>query len=414
MRNFLFIFFFYSCFSFSQKLDTDSLLLVVKKNYIEKEYDLMKSNIDLGIANSPNYLDYYLFRAKYYQLNKNNFSAIEDLEHIININSEYIDAYYLLISTNYILKNYDEASKYISILENKIKPQEYYTLLISYYTETKNINKLKKSLKEAISKFEDNESYKVQLDNLNKTYYYNKISYTYNNTVFDVNFQGPWHLNSLEFLMKRNKITVISRLDYADRRSIDQNYITGYQFNLEAYLTTGKKSYSFLGYSFSNDSPPFPKMKLNYSYFRNYESSFESETGIRYSKFDNLNLITGVVGLSKYYKDYIFSAKLYSLFYRDNLSYSIFFKTKKNLINNKILSSYNVILGYGQNPDERYLQNIINQRLNLNSFIAGFGFETITYKNFTFSTQFLLNNQEYQENKYLREFNINLSINYKF
>ena len=414
MRNFLFIFFFYSCLSFSQIIDTDSLLIVVKKNFIDREYDLMKLNIDLGLENSPDYLDYYLFRAKYNNLNNENYKAKEDLEYIIEHNSDYIDAYYLLISTNYILKNYEETYKYISILENKIKPQDYYNLLITFYSETKNINKLKNSLKDAVNKFEDNLSYKKQLDNLNKEYYYNKISYTYNNTVFDLNFQGPWHLNSLEFLMKRNKITLITRLDYTDRRSIDQNYITGYQFNTEAYLVTGKKSYSFLGYSFSNHSPPFPKMKLNYSYFRNYDSSYESETGIRYTKFDNLDLITGVIGLSKYYKNYMFSVKLYSLFNKDNLSNSIFIKAKKNLLNNKFLSSYNVILGYGQNPDERYLQNIINQRLNLNSFISGFGFETITYKNFTFSTQFLLNNQEYQENKYLRELNTNLSINYKF
>lgn len=412
MKKYLLLILF-SGFSFGQSINTDSLLLEVKKSIAIKDIQKAKEQINLGINNSPEYLDFYLFKAIILNQEKKHNEALITYEHITDKNIYYYDAHLGVINTLIMLNQLKTAQKKLDTAKTIFKNNEhdFNKLQITILKNERDFEKLKDTLIKYNKIYSNDFIYKIELENLNEKYFYNQFGATYNNTFFNRKGIGPWHISSLEYLRKTPKLTFVSRLNYGNRRSFDTYKIFGYQFESEFYLLHNLKSYSFTNVSIGENNSPFPNFKVGYSYFRNFRKDFEYELGIRYINFDNVNLLSSVIGLTYYKNNLIYNLKNYSII---NKGYypSFIFSAKYNKQSN-FTKQYHFLIGYGTNPDELFLLGLLNQRKTFQSFRLGIGTKTFFTKKLQMNLQFTCNYQEYIENKYQIEFNTNLSILYK-
>ena len=73
-----------------------------------------------------------------------------------------------------------------------------------------------------------------------------------------------------------------------------------------------------------------------------------------------------------------------------------------------------VLTGYGTSPDERVTLGQFEQRVALNSYRLGAGYYRLLWKHYCVGLQGVYNHQEYTPNNYQNEFDLFLSVQYKF
>lgn len=115
----------------------------------------------------------------------------------------------------------------------------------------------------------------------------------------------PWNLAYLQYSRKTKIGTVIGRLNYANRFKTDD-----FQFEADAYPSTGKHSYLYLNAGFSGVKL-FPKYRFGAEYYQGLPLSFEASLGFRHLIFSSsdVTIYTGSVG--KYWGNFWFSFREY-------------------------------------------------------------------------------------------------------
>ena len=126
------------------------------------------------------------------------------------------------------------------------------------------VQKILKSDKKNTAAFELSENIKRNLQK-------NRISLQYDRDDFNKLFD-PWDGISLSYSRRTKTFgSVIARLNYANR------FLSpGYQFELDAYPSLGKKMYAYLNVGYSADAI-FPEYKWSASIYRNLGRAFEGD-----------------------------------------------------------------------------------------------------------------------------------------
>ncbi len=127
----------------------------------------------------------------------------------------------------------------------------------------------------------------------------NALMVDYINDFFDN--QAPWYMAYLQYNRKTKMGTVIGRVNYANRFSMND-----FQLEADAYPSTGKHNYLYLNAGVSG-AKLFPKYRFGAEFFQGLPKSFEASLGFRYLMFSSsdVTIYTGSVG--KYWGNYWFS-----------------------------------------------------------------------------------------------------------
>jgi YaiO family outer membrane protein len=398
---------------FAQNIDTDSLL--VKTLYElnpSKNYPKAIRMAKLGIKEAPDYLDFHMVLGRCYLLTKKTDSARIYFTHVIEKNPQYKEAFTYLSKLEIEEKNLQNA---ISTIDKAL----------IYYPEEKNFYLIKL---QAINLANDDENSIAFLKYLNQKYpkdtdlehqlielkiksVSDRIGINYNYTAISRDDIGPWHLLGLQYIRERKKLTMIGRINYADRRGFGSSIRSGIQYEFETYFQNNKKSYSFTNIGYSDDIV-FPEIRLAYSYFQNLGKGWEGDIGIRYTKTIDTDLYSGVLGVGKYIGSYWINLR--SFIQKDlNKIHPSFTATTRYYFDTKY-DYATVIAGYGSSPDERVALGQFQQRLSLNSYRIGAGYYKLFYQHYCIGIQAILNHQEYVSNRFQNEFDTFFSIQYKF
>jgi YaiO family outer membrane protein len=397
----------------AQKIDTDSLLV---KTYYElsttKKYEKAIKLAQLGIKKAPNYLDFYIVLGRSYMLTKKIDSSRVYFNHVINENTKY-----------------KEAFSYLTILEiqdkNLVNANSCIDKALNYYPDDLNFNMLKLQILERendddktfnylnylIAKYPANADLKQKLTQLKIKSDSDRIGINYNYTAFSRSSVGPWQLTSLQYIRERKKITLISRLSYADRQSFGNSISSGIQYEFETYIKNNQKSYSYINTSFSDDTV-FPKLRLGYSYFHNFKKAWEGDIGVRYTQTIDNDIYASVIGIGKYIGSYWLNLRSYLQINNKEVNPAFtataryYFDTKYDYVT--------VLTGYGSSPDERVSLVDLEQRISLNSYRIGAGYFRQFGNQFITGAQIMINHQEYIANKFQNEADIFLTLQYKF
>ncbi len=201
---------------------------------------------------------------------------------------------------------------------------------------------------------------------------FNKLGAEYSYTFFNRERNldhGTWQ-DCIIFYTK-NKLTVISRINYAHRTINNSITNDGFQLELEFIFKHTNKNYSY-GAVAIGEKNVFPQLRLAYSFFQYLGKGFEGDIGIRYAKTPEVNLYALVLGAGKYFGSYWINARGYFQLTNNNL-YPVFVATGRYYYNTKY-DYYSVLVGYGTSPDERMFTGLLNDRVSLKSYRIGAGY----------------------------------------
>lgn len=157
----------------------------------------------------------------------------------------------------------------------------------------------------------------------------------------------PWKRLYIEYHRLTDYGPVITRVNIANR--FDE---TGIQVEADSYPALGEKWYAYLNAGISG-SNLFPGLRLGGELYRELPSAFETSLGLRYLNFSDDDVIIFTGSVSKYWRDWFFSARPFITPQDTGTSASI------NLIGRRYFGNPLTYLslngGYGFSPDERRL-----------------------------------------------------------
>ncbi|MGM8362219.1 YaiO family outer membrane beta-barrel protein [Flavobacterium sp. ARAG 55.4] len=398
---------------FAQKIDTDNLLKEALHDVnVEKNYSAGLKKTKLGIKLAPDYLDFYLLTGRIYQLTQKRDSASYYFNYVIDKNPKYEEAFLYLINLNIEDQKYSEAEITVNqALQNYPENKNFRYKKLAIYQLKKDEQKEQDYLKNLELQYPNDPEIKQRIFIIETKNNSERIGVNYSYTAFDRKNYGPWHLGSLQYIRQRNWGSLIGRLSYANRFASGESVIDGIQYELESYIFTGKKSYSYLDAAYS-EKTVFPKLKLGYSYFQNFSKGWEADLGLRYVKTSDSDFTTAVIGLGKYIGSYWINLKSF-IQNTDNTVYPAFTLTTRYYFDTQF-DYLTLIAGYGSSPDDRSTFGQYENRVSLNSYRIGGGYFKLINNNYLTGLQLTVNNQEYAPDLKQNEIEIALMFQYKF
>lgn len=401
-------------FSFyGQKLDTDSLLVVTNKLInIDKNYSKAIELGHIGIKNAPNYLDFHIALGRAFKFTNEIDSARYYFNHVIVKNTKYKEAFSYLTQLEIEAKNFNIASL---VIDNAIathpEEKDFYMLKLRVVNMENNDKKTLHYLNVLTNKYPTDKNIKDQIFDLKLKSNSDRIGINHNLTTFDRAGVGPWNLTSFQYVRQRKRITLIGRINYTNRASFGQTISSGTLYEAESYVRLTKKTYSFINVGLGNDNV-FPKLRMNYSLYSSLGKRWENEIGIRYNKTINNENYSAVLGFGKYIGAGWLNLRSY-IQLGQNKPYPSLSTTYRYYFNSRF-EYFSLNAGFGTSPDERETIAQFEQRISLNSFRIGSGYNKVFLKKLLFGVQMGFNRQEYKINSYQNELNTSLQLQYQF
>ncbi|MEW5675919.1 YaiO family outer membrane beta-barrel protein [Flavobacterium enshiense] len=397
----------------AQKIDTDNLLKEASNEFNNKK-DAQKAIplAHIGIKEAPDYLDFHLLLGRIHWQQKAIDSARYYFNHVIAKNPKYKDAFLHLSKLELEQKNTSNAN---TVIDKGIAfypdEKEFYLLKADAVRLNNNDEETIAYLTQLAEKFPEDQRFQNEITELKLKTTSDRIGINYNYTTFSRDGVGPWHLVGLQYIRERKKLTVIGRINYADRRYFGESTNSGLQYEFETYFTNGKKSYSFTNIAVG-DKTVFPEFRFAYSYFHTLGKEWEGDLGFRYTKTPDEDLYAGVLGIGKYVGSYWFNLKSYWQ-WEDKKMYPAFTATARYYFDTKY-DYATLIAGYGTSPDERVTLGQFQQRVALNSYRIGVGYYRLLGEHYCIGLQGMYNRQEYMPEAFQDEFDLFITMQYKF
>lgn len=394
-----------------KKINSDSLLLVTNKTINEvKDYTKALELARLGKKIAPNYLDFHIALGRTHRFLNQKDSAAYYFNYVIAKNPRYREAF--LYQTQLCLEQQDTACARVTLhkgLELHPNAIELEKLKVRYLATQADDAKTLAYVEQLSAKYPDDMRLKAQVLELKLVSNSNRISVSYNYTGFNRPGVGPWNYTSLSFVRQRPGFSLIGRYSYANRVSYGQTKNSGSLFEVDAYVRLLPFSYSYFNIGTGNENF-FPKLRLSYSGYINWNGGWESELGMRYNQSTNNESYSGIAGLSKYIGNGFLNIR--SFFRFNQKPYPSFSVNYRNYGPNRF-NFWAASIGYGTSPDEREVLSQFVQRVTLKSYRFGLSYSKVFFKQWIMSATTSFNRQEYFENKFQNELNLSLQLQYQ-
>ncbi|MDP2453814.1 MULTISPECIES: YaiO family outer membrane beta-barrel protein [unclassified Kaistella] len=247
-------------------------------------------------------------------------------------------------------------------------------------------------------------SVKQQKDSLSEKKQ-NQIGIMHLQSVYDSGL-STMSITSVQYLRRINNenVTVIGRVNIRARAKTSST-----KYDLEAYIKHGKKHYSFVGASVS-DQKMFPGFEASYSFYSALKKGWELETGVKYLSAENFSLFTPVIGAAKEFGNNLVTFRNFFTFtqnefyYANILSWKNFFNEKRDY--------FSLMTGFGNAPDSKNI-DFSEGFISNESFFVGLGYEK-NLKPFKLSASSVYNRNNYSIGRKFNQFDFYLNLFYDF
>lgn len=271
----------------------------------EDNYDKARKIAYSALKKSPNYHGIRIFIARLYAWEENYTQARKELNYVLDRDPENRRALLFMIDVE------SWAGKKEQALEWAEKGLGYYPLDKEFMlSKAAVLQKMGKSSKaentylSILDRHPDSRDAQRGLESLESSQkkYSATVSYRYDHfkEIFD-----PWKF--LEFQLSRQTGigSVIGRVQYANRFATD-----GVQFNIDAYPSLFEGLYAYVSGGYSGSSI-YPRYRFGLSLYKSLPAAFELEGGVRYLVFTSSETDIYTASLSKYFGNYLFTARTY-------------------------------------------------------------------------------------------------------
>jgi YaiO family outer membrane protein len=235
----------------------------------------------------------------------------------------------------------------------------------------------------------------------------NKITFNYDYTSFDKQFEKPWQLASLAYGRSTGFGSVIGRVNVANR--FGEN---GVQAEVDAYPRINKTFYCYANVGYSGNVGVFPNVRAGFSLYANLPKSFEAEAGVRYLYFTSTTVVyTFAVG--KYYKNFLFTARTYQT--PSNLGFSQSYSLSGRYFLKGADDYVGLSMGSGISPDDNgqaVLFNVKQDMLSSRQISASFYHTFLKWNILSMGVGEI--NQEYQKGVKGNQVDVWVGLSHRF
>ena len=318
------------------------------------------------LQKSPGYQDVQVLMGRVYFWNDHTDSAIVTLKKCIE-QKPYEDAFVALADIFRwekkpleSLQTADEGLKFFSASE------ELAVRKVKALDDLKNY-KTAYLLADSLTKLTGSPELRQLTDRIKNEMAKNLLSISYDFDYFDKQFEDPWHLLAVSYGRQTNALgRITARINYANRFGGN-----GYQGEMDAYPSLGKKMYAYINAGVSSGTI-FPDYRAGISVYRNFPRAFEGELGIRFLYFSKSTFLY-VASIGKYTGNFWFSLRP-TFIASDNgnrFSQSYAFTTRYYF--NTTFDFFTATISYGISPDDRSKETLFqNPDLKSARILLGF------------------------------------------
>lgn len=397
-----------------ENLSSDSLFRLAREAAFDKKnYPLAVQLCHFALKKSPDYNDIRVFLGRVYTWTDKSDSARVEFLSILKRNPEFEDASVAITDLEYWNNNSSAAL-------------EYCNMGLKYHPDSKDLLlrkiKILKSEKKYIDAYQiaamilqkdpSNTTIRALMLDINDASSLNKASVGYDLTWFDSGYgdylhKSPWQIINVEYARYTPLGSIIVRVNRGTR--FGNNAL---QAEIDAYPRICKGLYAYTNVGISDVSSVFPHYRAGTSLYATLPKSFEAELGFRYLKFSNSTWIY-VGSLSKYYKNYWFSARVTLVPGENNISHSYTAISRYYLGGSDDYLSVSV--NYGISPDDANAALAYNNAsYKLISKGVSLGYKRSIKKMNILSVSTSLYNQEYKVGQKGNQIGVSVSYQRRF
>jgi YaiO family outer membrane protein len=369
----------------------------------QKAIELMKS----VLAKNPEVMDYNIFLGRLYTWSEKVDSARKVFRHVLEITPGHEDAALAYANLEYWNGNSAVA---LEITEPGLlaSPTSSPLLLL----KARLLNSLNRApeaglvLTQLLKIDPKNSEARALANILKENSSLNKINLSYDFIYFDEQFEDPWQIASLGYARQTKLGAVGINLNYANR--FNDN---GFQAELEAYPKISRTFYGYMSGAYSANKGVFPKYRAGFSLFANLPAALEAEAGVRFIHFIQTNTIY-TLALGKYYKNYWLNIRTYLTPAKNNIAQSYTLNLRYYYGGADDYLSLGA--GTGISPDDTQNNVLLASSYQLKSTNLSAAYRhAINVKNI-FSIGLTWFNQEYKQQTWGNQYNINLTYQFRF
>lgn len=387
-------------------VDVDSIYNNANKLYQSKQYVQALEQAEIGLGLSPNYLDFRILKVNSHHKLQDAKSADSDLRTLLsndttNLLKPQIGNHISLIDNVEGLKAFE------SFLDTKQFSSNFdlkFALAYMRLDDAANTSRLVKSIDSGnLDKDEDYE-YKQLLKLLNS----NKISLSLEVNTFSGDYPNKksWQIYGLGY-SKRFKNLTTSLLVSNHNRFENE----GFLYEVEAYPIFSKSLYAYVNFNVS-DADFLHDYGISTSVFYNVKSFAEVEVGVVYLKFDDFNVTSPVIGITKYVSDYYINGRVFLGFNSNKETFQNYqINVRRYLANPEDYIFIRIGTGVAPDDNNRFSQVVNNP--DLISKYVNVGLNK-WFNNFNLNTSVGYLSQDLTNNLNGNQFIISAQLGYRF
>ena len=347
-----------------ESLSSDSLFRLAREvAFDKKDYPLAVQYCHRALIKSPAYDDIRVFLGRVYTWTDKKDSARIEFLYVLHRNPGFEDASAAITDLEYWNNNSTLALEYCNqglqyhpdskeLLLKKIKILKFDKKFMDAYQLASSI----------LKKDPSNEAVRSLILDIKDASSLNKASVGYDFTWFDSGYgdylhKSPWQIITVEYARYTPLGSIIGRVNHGTRFGN-----SALQAEIDAYPRICKGLYAYTNVGISDISSVFPHYRVGTSLYATLPKSFETELGFRYLKFSSSTWIY-VGSLSKYYKNYWFSARVTLVPGEYNISHS-----------------YTAISRYYFGGSDDYLSVSVNYGISPDDTNANLAYNNASYK----------------------------------
>jgi len=321
---------------------------------------------------SPDYHDVRILIARTHSWDGNYSIARPELAYVLDKNPNYKDAYSALLDVEIWDEKY-ETALFVAEKVTKLYPADTILLLkkANVYSKLGQYERSLSTLDQAETLNPGNPEVRSMMKSIKISRLKNTVSISYNRDWFDQIFD-PWNTGFVQYSSPTRFGTIIGRLGFADRFGS-----SGFHPEVDFYPSIAEGVYGYVNFGYSN-SFLFPEFRSGAELFFRLPRSFEASAGFRFLNFSSgsVTILTG--NLTKYWKNWMFTARPYVTPGSVGISRSINFITRRYLTNADNYLSLRG--GFGFSPEERRFQDVSGDVFFVKSWFIGAEAEkTVSY-----------------------------------
>lgn len=271
----------------------------------QSDYDEARRLAYIALESSPDYHGIRIFIARLYGWEGNYDESRLELETVLQADPDNRDAFVELLNIESRSGNLNQALQVSDRVLNRYPQDEEFLLqradILYSFENYERSEQVYKSILDmnpsSINAREGLES--VQLKQMKYS-----VSLSFRHDRFGEIFD-PWNFYDLQLSRQTKYGSVIGRLQYANRFSIN-----GVQFNIDAYPSIANGLYAYLNAGYS-DASIYPGYRFGASLYKSLPRAFEIEGGFRYLNFSTSETYIYTASLTKYRGSYMFTGRTY-------------------------------------------------------------------------------------------------------